>query len=176
MQINQIAGNRTGHGQARQLMDVEPGCIFQFVSLGHNFTVKIAGMKAQHQRMRKRPALAGDITQILYPDLCFFHDFAPDTALYRLPGFRMSGQNTVHPGNKAWRPGQQYFITTTNQNNHAGGDARIIFKSAMRTMAAAMRGITLHWRSTATTKLVLVRPGSNLAGKTQHAASVNITL
>ena len=109
---------------------------------GRDLAAGVVGDEGDHQRMRKRPGLAGEIARIGDAHARFLQHLAREALLQRFARFDETGERAVHAGRKTRRAREQDFVSAPDQAHHRRRDARIDDQGAggafARALAAAM--------------------------------------
>src|SRR5208283_4154253 len=94
--IDQVPGDADRAGQLRQRIERKPLRVRDLVVAGANLSAGVFRRKGDHERMRKRPGLAGDVLQAAYLHADFLAHFAVDAILDGLARLDESCQRTVN--------------------------------------------------------------------------------
>lgn len=81
-------------------MHGEPLCVLDLFLLPDDLATGIAGMKAEHQRVRKRPVLTALVLDVADLDAHLLAYLTSDALLHRLAGFDEAGQVLYTPVTK----------------------------------------------------------------------------
>jgi hypothetical protein len=79
--INQKAGDTAAGGEIRQIIQVKPAGIGNFITVNNDISSGILSRKPHHKLRRKRPGLAGDIADVADSNPGFLPCLADGTLL-----------------------------------------------------------------------------------------------
>src|SRR4051794_26316452 len=125
--VDDVPGDRDGRrqrlraGARAQLLPAEPAGLLDLVVVDPQLLLGRPGDEAEHQRLRERPRLAGDVADVGDGDPDLLGDLPDHGRLGRLPGFDEAGQD----GEPARRPdrltAEHAAVTAVvDQHDHRG--------------------------------------------------------
>ena len=95
-EVDETSGDRDARGNHRNLISAEPLRVRDLDGIAHNLSVNPVGAETEHQRMRKRPRLAADVTHVADGHTDFFHRLANDGLFEGLPRLDETGEAGIH--------------------------------------------------------------------------------
>ena len=93
--------------------------------IAHNLTVKPLGTEPQHQRVRKWPGLAADVTHVAYRDAHFFQCLANDRFFQRLAWFDEPRKTGIHRLLPLHTAGEQRLLCISLATRDQSDDGRV---------------------------------------------------
>src|SRR2546429_5557902 len=139
--IDQPASDADSSRQPRQIFKifhVEPLRVFDFRSVDANFAAAIVREERDHERMRERPRLTGEVAHVTYPDPDLFIYLALQALLQGLTRFDETSQGAIHILGEPRRARQEKLLSTPHQPHHCGGEPGIRHQPATRALSAAL--------------------------------------
>jgi hypothetical protein len=156
--VNQLTGNANLRWNGREFIRCEPSGVIQFFILEYDLSASILAGKSDHQRMRKWPGLAPEITDIIYPDANFLLNLTSHSLLESFPGFDETCQHAVEARRVPVRPGQKELVIFADRNDDCRRDARVTYQPAIGTLFSPISGVIDGFRATVTAILVVSIP------------------
>src|SRR5258708_4716710 len=123
--VDQAASDRDFARKLRQLQYVEPLCFLDFGFLRPQLAAHPLADEGDHERMRERPRLAGDVASVANPHADLFLHFARQALLERLARLGKTGQRAEHAGRKVRAAGEDKHPPATHEQHHRRRHARI---------------------------------------------------
>src|SRR5262252_10975491 len=96
--VNQTASDADSSRQTRQIFkifDIEPARVFDFHAVDADLSALIIREEGDHERMGKRPRLAGEVAHISHADADLLMHLPLQTLLQRLSRLHEAGQGAV---------------------------------------------------------------------------------
>src|SRR5712675_2717588 len=90
--IEQAASDRDFAWKFRQLQYIEPVCRLYFFRLRSQLAARPLADERDHQRMRERPRLAGEVADVVYSHADFLADLARHALLERFAWLHEAGK------------------------------------------------------------------------------------
>src|SRR5439155_9586466 len=136
--------------------DVEPARVLDFSAVDLNFSARIVGEKRNHERMRERPGLAGEVAHLAHADSNFLIHLSLQTLLQGFPRFDETRQGAVDALRKTRRAREQQLSFSPHQPHHRWREPGIRYQPALRALAAALARAGCGRRTASSA--VLMRP------------------
>src|SRR4051794_23269611 len=137
--VDDVPGDRDGRrqrlraGARAQLLPAEPPGLLDLVVVDPQLLLGRPGHEAQHQRLRERPGLAGDVADVGDGDPDLLGDLPGHRRLGRLPRLHEPGQDR-NPPRRPHRLAAQHapVAAVVDQHDHRGVGAREDLDAALR--------------------------------------------
>ncbi len=166
--IDQSPGDAARRWDVRQFSVVEPAGVGDLVIVDTDLAAGEGGVEAQHQGVRERPGLAGEITQVLHPDAGLFHDFPVHRLLGGFTGLHEAGQAGIEAFRETGGVPQQGVFTVGDQRDDARGDARVLAVIAGAAQHRQFAGVGLGLGTAAAAEAVVLAPADHLQSARRH--------
>ena len=109
----------------------------------------------EHERIRKRPRLAREITDVLHPNSRFLVHLSAYGLFQRLPGLHEPRKHAIPTGREARSMPHQQFPILFHRHDDGGGERRIDDMTTGRTDHRPVLFVFLHGSPTDPTKTVI---------------------
>ena len=117
-----------------------------------------------HQRMRERPRLAGEVADVADRDAYFLAHLAVDAILDRLSRLDEARERAVHPGRKPRRAREEQLAAARDEHHHRRRDARVGDIAARRAFLGALTLLVSRRRPASATVTMGAVPFHDLKG------------
>src|SRR5690606_867744 len=133
-------------------------------SLRTDLAARPVAHEGDHQRMRERPRLAGEVADVAYSHADLLGHLALQALLERLAGLDEAGERAVHPGREVRAAREEELALPLDERHDGGRHSRIGGEPACRADAAALLPPRLGAGAAAAAELVRAVPVDELQG------------
>src|SRR6185503_1940120 len=141
--VDQSASDRDFAWKFGQLQYFEPLGVLYFRFLRPHVAVHPVADERDHQRVRERPRLAGEVADVAYAHADFLLHLARQALLERLARFDEAGERAVHAGGEMGAASEEHLRSPAHERHDGRRHSRVGRQLAARADARALLAFRL---------------------------------